>query len=236
MRKEIGPIAAPDLIQWAPGLPKTRSGKIMRRILRKIAENEYSNLGDISTLADPAVVQDLIDNRMNRRVTPAQGVIFSLTARSGEREYPSPRDGRVRWFPPRPRPSPARYARTLSALKGGSRFRLSRRCSEIADAAVHFPIAIARRLRALGAADFLGPLTSGCAGAGFFSSGAVASCPRSYSPYCRTGRPAQDLKRPKLCPPRKREGNDALVRTGCCSQPSPASSSPSAPHRRATRA
>jgi acetyl-CoA synthetase len=66
VRKEIGPIAAPDLIQWAPGLPKTRSGKIMRRILRKIAENDASNLGDISTLADPAVVQDLIDNRMNR--------------------------------------------------------------------------------------------------------------------------------------------------------------------------
>jgi acetyl-CoA synthetase len=53
-------------LQWAPGLPKTRSGKIMRRILRKIAENEYSNLGDISTLADPSVVQSLIDNRMNR--------------------------------------------------------------------------------------------------------------------------------------------------------------------------
>jgi acetyl-CoA synthetase len=67
VRKEIGPIAQPDLIQWAPGLPKTRSGKIMRRILRKIAENDYSNLGDISTLADPAVVQDLIDNRMNRK-------------------------------------------------------------------------------------------------------------------------------------------------------------------------
>ena len=67
VRKEIGPIAAPDLIQWAPGLPKTRSGKIMRRILRKIAENEYSNLGDTSTLADPAVVNDLVDNRMNRK-------------------------------------------------------------------------------------------------------------------------------------------------------------------------
>jgi acetyl-CoA synthetase len=66
VRKEIGPIASPDLIQWAPGLPKTRSGKIMRRILRKIAENEYSNLGDTSTLADPAVVDDLIDNRKNR--------------------------------------------------------------------------------------------------------------------------------------------------------------------------
>jgi len=66
VRKEIGPIASPDLLQWAPGLPKTRSGKIMRRILRKIAENEYGNLGDISTLADPSVVQNLIDNRMNR--------------------------------------------------------------------------------------------------------------------------------------------------------------------------
>jgi acetyl-CoA synthetase len=66
VRKEIGPIATPDLIQWAPGLPKTRSGKIMRRILRKIAENEYSNLGDTSTLADPTVVQDLVNNRMNR--------------------------------------------------------------------------------------------------------------------------------------------------------------------------
>jgi acetyl-CoA synthetase len=69
VRKEIGPIASPDLIQFAPGLPKTRSGKIMRRILRKIAEDEFSNLGDISTLADPAVVQDLIDNRQNRRVS-----------------------------------------------------------------------------------------------------------------------------------------------------------------------
>jgi acetyl-CoA synthetase len=66
VRKEIGPIASPDLLQFAPSLPKTRSGKIMRRILRKIAENEYGNLGDISTLADPAVVKDLIDNRMNR--------------------------------------------------------------------------------------------------------------------------------------------------------------------------
>jgi acetyl-CoA synthetase len=66
VRKEIGPIASPDLIQWAPGLPKTRSGKIMRRILRKIAANEYDALGDTSTLADPTVVEDLIDNRMNR--------------------------------------------------------------------------------------------------------------------------------------------------------------------------
>ncbi len=66
VRKEIGPVASPDLIQWAPGLPKTRSGKIMRRILRKIAENEYSNLGDTSTLAEPAVVENLIENRQNR--------------------------------------------------------------------------------------------------------------------------------------------------------------------------
>ncbi len=66
VRAEIGPIAKPDLIQWAPGLPKTRSGKIMRRILRKIAENDYSSLGDTSTLADPSVVDELIENRMNR--------------------------------------------------------------------------------------------------------------------------------------------------------------------------
>ncbi|NBD29515.1 MAG: acetate--CoA ligase [Alphaproteobacteria bacterium] len=66
VRREIGPIASPDLIQWAPGLPKTRSGKIMRRILRKIAENDYDALGDTSTLADPSVVDDLIENRMNR--------------------------------------------------------------------------------------------------------------------------------------------------------------------------
>ncbi len=66
VRTEIGPIASPDLIQWAPGLPKTRSGKIMRRILRKIAENDFGSLGDTSTLAEPAVVDDLIANRMNR--------------------------------------------------------------------------------------------------------------------------------------------------------------------------
>ncbi|MBT8039488.1 MAG: acetyl-coenzyme A synthetase, partial [Gammaproteobacteria bacterium] len=66
VRTEIGPIASPDLIQWAPGLPKTRSGKIMRRILRKIAANDYGNLGDTSTLAEPGVVQQLVDNRMNR--------------------------------------------------------------------------------------------------------------------------------------------------------------------------
>ncbi len=66
VRGQIGPIATPDWLQWAPGLPKTRSGKIMRRILRKIAENEYGNLGDTSTLADPGVVDDLIENRQNR--------------------------------------------------------------------------------------------------------------------------------------------------------------------------
>ncbi|WP_299748230.1 acetate--CoA ligase [uncultured Tateyamaria sp.] len=66
VRSEIGPIASPDLIQWAPGLPKTRSGKIMRRILRKIAEDDFGALGDTSTLADPSVVEDLIENRMNK--------------------------------------------------------------------------------------------------------------------------------------------------------------------------
>jgi Acyl-coenzyme A synthetases/AMP-(fatty) acid ligases len=63
---EIGPIAKPDVIQWAPGLPKTRSGKIMRRILRKIAEGDIDNLGDTSTLADPGVVDHLIENRQGK--------------------------------------------------------------------------------------------------------------------------------------------------------------------------
>jgi acetyl-CoA synthetase len=67
VRKIIGPTASPDLIQFAPGLPKTRSGKIMRRILRKIAEDDFSNLGDTSTLAEPAVVDDLVSNRQNKR-------------------------------------------------------------------------------------------------------------------------------------------------------------------------
>ena len=66
VRQEIGPIASPDLLQWAPGLPKTRSGKIMRRILRKIAADDFAELGDTSTLADPSVVDDLIDNRQNK--------------------------------------------------------------------------------------------------------------------------------------------------------------------------
>ncbi|MEL7050059.1 MAG: AMP-binding protein, partial [Pseudomonadota bacterium] len=69
VRTEIGPIASPDLIQFATGLPKTRSGKIMRRILRKIAEDSFDNLGDTSTLAEPAVVNDLIENRQNRGYT-----------------------------------------------------------------------------------------------------------------------------------------------------------------------
>jgi acetyl-CoA synthetase len=67
VRHEIGPIASPDKIQFSPGLPKTRSGKIMRRILRKIAEDEFSALGDTSTLADPGVVDDLIANRQNKK-------------------------------------------------------------------------------------------------------------------------------------------------------------------------
>jgi acetyl-CoA synthetase len=71
VRKDIGPIASPDQIQFAPGLPKTRSGKIMRRILRKIAEDEPSSLGDTSTLADPAVVDDLVQNRQNKKGAPA---------------------------------------------------------------------------------------------------------------------------------------------------------------------
>ena len=69
VRQEIGPIATPDAIQFAPGLPKTRSGKIMRRILRKIAEGDTANLGDISTLADPAVVANLVEHRVR---APAQ--------------------------------------------------------------------------------------------------------------------------------------------------------------------
>ena len=67
VRNEIGPIASPDKIQFAPGLPKTRSGKIMRRILRKIAEDDFKALGDTSTLADPAVVDDLVNTRQNKK-------------------------------------------------------------------------------------------------------------------------------------------------------------------------
>ena len=66
VKKEIGPIAKPDYLQWAPSLPKTRSGKIMRRILRKIASNDYNDLGDTSTLAEPGVVKELVEKRLNR--------------------------------------------------------------------------------------------------------------------------------------------------------------------------
>ena len=66
VRKQIGPIATPDVVQFAPGLPKTRSGKIMRRILRKIAANDPDNLGDTTTLADPSVVESLVQNRQNK--------------------------------------------------------------------------------------------------------------------------------------------------------------------------
>jgi acetyl-CoA synthetase len=72
VRKEIGPLATPDMVQFAPGLPKTRSGKIMRRILRKIAEDDFSNLGDTSTLAEPAVVDDLVNNRQNKKQAAAR--------------------------------------------------------------------------------------------------------------------------------------------------------------------
>jgi hypothetical protein len=72
VRNEIGPIASPDKIQFAPGLPKTRSGKIMRRILRKIAEDDFGSLGDTSTLAEPAVVDDLIENRQNKKDVPGR--------------------------------------------------------------------------------------------------------------------------------------------------------------------
>ena len=81
VRKEIGPFAAPDQIQFSPGLPKTRSGKIMRRILRKIAEDDFSNLGDTSTLAEPAVVEDLVNNRQNKRA--AAGLISRCTQQRG---------------------------------------------------------------------------------------------------------------------------------------------------------
>ena len=93
MRKEIGPIASPDLIQFAPGLPKTRSGKIMRRILRKIAEDEFGNLGDTSTLADPAVVDDLVNNRQNKKAR-REGVL-GFAARSGD--CPPRRLQQTRW-------------------------------------------------------------------------------------------------------------------------------------------
>ncbi len=87
VRKDIGPIASPDQIQFAPGLPKTRSGKIMRRILRKIAEDEPGSLGDTSTLADPAVVDDLVKNRQNKK---ANGGVAKSLVIPGRREAASP--------------------------------------------------------------------------------------------------------------------------------------------------
>jgi acetyl-CoA synthetase len=94
VRAEIGPFAAPDVLQWAPGLPKTRSGKIMRRILRKIAENEFGALGDTSTLADPTVVDDLIQNRsdlydpIQARVLGAYGVDYECSVVDSQRVLP----------------------------------------------------------------------------------------------------------------------------------------------------
>ena len=91
VRKEIGPIAAPDVIQWAPGLPKTRSGKIMRRILRKIAANETDSLGDISTLADPGVVTELVENRAGK--ARGRGALSPRPVKSGD----YPRSAAIPW-------------------------------------------------------------------------------------------------------------------------------------------
>jgi acetyl-CoA synthetase len=85
VKKEIGAIAAPDFIQWAPGLPKTRSGKIMRRILRKIAANEHDQLGDTSTLADPGVVDNLVRERMNRPDAPASAAPAAAPATAAKK-------------------------------------------------------------------------------------------------------------------------------------------------------
>jgi hypothetical protein len=105
VRTEIGPIASPDLIQFAPNLPKTRSGKIMRRILRKIAEDEYGNLGDTSTLADPAVVDDLVNNRQNKSKESAQFLPLPLVGRGrgGGREVGRERRRLALCSPQRPR-------------------------------------------------------------------------------------------------------------------------------------
>ena len=95
VRKEIGPIAQPDHIQWAPGLPKTRSGKIMRRILRKIAADEHEHLGDTSTLADPAVVADLVANRRQAGQVMrlfAAALALSYRRRRSRRRAPDARD------------------------------------------------------------------------------------------------------------------------------------------------
>jgi acetyl-CoA synthetase len=112
VRKEIGPIASPDRIQFAPSLPKTRSGKIMRRILRKIAEDEYGNLGDISTLADPTVVDDLVNNRQNRKEgePPAERPLAQATQATPAARVP----------PPQPQPAvKARPGGFFSKLFGG---------------------------------------------------------------------------------------------------------------------
>jgi acetyl-CoA synthetase len=114
VRKEIGPIASPDKIQFAPSLPKTRSGKIMRRILRKIAEDEFGNLGDISTLADPSVVDDLINNRQNRKDSEAP-------AERQPEPVPAPQPAQASSMPP-PQPQPAAKAKPggfFSKLFGG---------------------------------------------------------------------------------------------------------------------
>jgi acetyl-CoA synthetase len=96
VRKEIGPIASPDLIQFAPGLPKTRSGKIMRRILRKIAEDESGNLGDTSTLADPTVVDDLVGNRQNKKA--GDGAAIKIAASAGKPMVAPPPEERKGFF------------------------------------------------------------------------------------------------------------------------------------------
>src|SRR3712207_5316237 len=111
VRKEIGPIASPDLIQFAPGLPKTRSGKIMPRILRKIAEDEFGSLGEPSTLRDPGVVDDVITNRQNKRTQAACSDGPPSRARAGgtpdRRRNPPPQaragPGPVLGAPPRPK-------------------------------------------------------------------------------------------------------------------------------------
>ncbi len=92
VRKEIGPIASPDVIQFSPTLPKTRSGKIMRRILRKIAEDDFSNLGDISTLADPTVVTDLVNNRQNKKAAPGDATPPQQPAAKGQASPAPPKE------------------------------------------------------------------------------------------------------------------------------------------------
>ncbi len=102
VRKEISPIATPDLIQWAPGLPKTRSGKIMRRILRKIAANEHDQLGDISTLADPSVVESLVRERMNRPAAELAAAQQAAAAPAAEAKAPAKKKKKKAVRPERP--------------------------------------------------------------------------------------------------------------------------------------